>query len=80
MEKDVSTYDITQIPNADGNDCASSSSTVGLLRRLASWGVEVHGIAPIPEKDQTKTQYHNLFFLWMSFLVNLFWSVTLLTA
>ncbi|KAF9640718.1 putative purine-cytosine permease fcy22 protein [Lasiodiplodia theobromae] len=68
VEKDAAIHDTTQLPKGDD---VSSSSTASLLRRLTSWGVEVRGIAPVPEKDQTKTQYHNVFFLWLSMLVNL---------
>lgn len=68
VEKDAAIHDTNQLPKGDD---VSSSSTASLLRRLTSWGVEVRGIAPVPEKDQTKTQYHNVFFLWLSMLVNL---------
>ncbi|EOD46937.1 putative purine-cytosine permease fcy22 protein [Neofusicoccum parvum UCRNP2] len=67
VEKSGSICEVKQVKDDD----ASSSSTTKLLRRLTSWGVEVRGIAPVPEKDQTKTQYHNIFFVWMSMLTNL---------
>lgn len=60
-----------QLPTTIKDDDASSSSTTKVLRKLTSWGVEVRGIAPVPEKDQTKTQYHNIFFVWLSMLTNL---------
>ncbi|KAL0258127.1 hypothetical protein SLS55_007299 [Diplodia seriata] len=64
VENDAAVYDTNQPSKRHQN-------TTSLLRRLTSWGVEVRGIAPVPEKDQTKTQYHNVFFLWLSMLVNL---------
>ncbi|KAK7700781.1 hypothetical protein SLS57_011973 [Botryosphaeria dothidea] len=62
---------VNQHPTTAKDDDASSSSTAKFLRKLTSWGVEVRGIAPVPEKDQTKTQYINILFVWLSMLTNL---------
>ncbi|KAI0263039.1 cytosine-purine permease [Gloeopeniophorella convolvens] len=41
-----------------------------LTRVLKSWGVETHGITPIPDEDRTDPRLHQLFFVWLSANLN----------
>ncbi|EXJ84727.1 NCS1 family nucleobase:cation symporter-1 [Capronia epimyces CBS 606.96] len=46
------------------------------LQRLASWGVELHGVTPVPVEDRTSTRYINIFFVWFTMSINLLPIVT----
>ncbi|KAL6303234.1 NCS cytosine-purine permease [Sparassis latifolia] len=35
-------------------------------QKLLVWGVEARGILPVPVEHRTDTQYHKLFFIWLS--------------
>ncbi|KIP10745.1 hypothetical protein PHLGIDRAFT_100554 [Phlebiopsis gigantea 11061_1 CR5-6] len=36
------------------------------MKKLLSWGVEARGILPVPPQQRTDTQYHKIFFIWLS--------------
>ncbi|KAG5642599.1 hypothetical protein DXG03_002497 [Asterophora parasitica] len=40
-------------------------------RRLLTWGVESRGIQPVPPEERTDTQYHKIFFIWLSANTNI---------
>ena len=37
---------------------------------LAKLGVEVRGIDPVPVEERIKTDYYNIFLMWMAMLCN----------
>ncbi|KAH7911759.1 permease for cytosine/purines, uracil, thiamine, allantoin-domain-containing protein [Hygrophoropsis aurantiaca] len=49
----------------------------GWLQRLtvilARWGIETHGIAPIPAKARTDTRWYQMFFVWFSSNMNIYY-------
>ncbi|KAI0072095.1 NCS cytosine-purine permease [Panus rudis PR-1116 ss-1] len=42
-----------------------------LTKKLLHWGVEARGITPVPVSQRTDTQYHKIFWLWLSFNFNI---------
>jgi hypothetical protein len=63
---DISTSDVVISESQSYND-----SKVSLWRWLAKWGVEVRGIEPVPVEERVKTDYYNIFFMWISIMCNL---------
>lgn len=53
---------------------ADSESRVekhGVWKWLVKLGVEVRGIEPVPVEERVKTDYYNIFFMWISIMCNL---------
>ncbi|KAL3472356.1 permease for cytosine/purines, uracil, thiamine, allantoin-domain-containing protein [Aspergillus californicus] len=46
------------------------------LSKIASWGVEVQGTAPVPADQKTDKRYINVFFVWFTMSTNLLPIVT----
>ncbi|KAF2085523.1 purine-cytosine permease FCY22 [Saccharata proteae CBS 121410] len=63
-------------PQEETSTTGLGSRIGALLPKLTSLGVEVRGIAPVPVEEQTKTQYHNMLFLWLAMICNLLPIVT----
>lgn len=38
---------------------------------LSKLGVEVRGIEPVPEEERVKTDYYNIYLMWMAIMCNL---------
>lgn len=62
---DISTADIAVSESQSYNDIPS------IWKWLAKWGVEVRGIEPVPVEERVKTDYYNIFFMWMAIMCNL---------
>lgn len=41
------------------------------LSRIANWGVELRGVAPVPIEERTDTRFINVFFVWFTLSTNL---------
>lgn len=41
------------------------------LSRIANWGVELRGVAPVPIEERTDTRSINVFFVWFTLSTNL---------
>ncbi|KAI0028765.1 permease for cytosine/purines, uracil, thiamine, allantoin-domain-containing protein [Vararia minispora EC-137] len=73
-EKAPSVFDVVDpaFSSAAEKDLLSSSPSppLGWLERLTrflrTWGVETHGIEPVPQIARTDTRTYQLFFLWFS--------------
>ncbi|KAJ8509482.1 hypothetical protein ONZ45_g8353 [Pleurotus djamor] len=62
--------DVHSIDSA--HDSSHSGYFSGLSEKLRGWGVETRGIQPVPPHERTDTQYHKIFFIWMSSNFNIF--------
>lgn len=58
-----------------GNDPLAGPLPLRWLRRvstfLAHYGVETHGIAPIPREERLETRWYQMFFVWFSANMNI---------
>lgn len=41
------------------------------LSRIANWGVELRGVAPVPIEERTDARFINVFFVWFTLSTNL---------
>ncbi|KAH7910973.1 permease for cytosine/purines, uracil, thiamine, allantoin-domain-containing protein [Hygrophoropsis aurantiaca] len=66
--------ELTADPTAQVDDLEVYKPT-GWLQRLtlflARWGVETHGIAPIPAEVRVDTRWYQMFFMWFSANMNI---------
>ncbi|KAJ5902169.1 hypothetical protein N7495_002697 [Penicillium taxi] len=46
------------------------------LNKIASWGIELRGIAPVPIEERTDKRFINVFFVWFTMSTNLLPIVT----
>lgn len=65
-EKTVDKDDVEcqKIENGIVENFATPRSLAGLLKKLATAGVEMRGLEPIPVEARTHTKYYNLFTLF----------------
>jgi hypothetical protein len=61
----ISTSDIA-VAESDTYDWKRS-----IWKLLTKLGVEVRGIEPVPIEERVKTDYYNIFFMWMAIMCNL---------
>ncbi|KAG0707997.1 cytosine-purine permease [Suillus ampliporus] len=58
-----------------GNDLEDSRYHTGFLRRitllLSRYGIETHGIAPVPVEERLDTRWYQMFFVWFSANMNI---------
>ncbi|KAG2150826.1 cytosine-purine permease [Suillus clintonianus] len=58
-----------------GNDLEGNHYHTGFLRRttllLSRWGIETHGIAPVPAEERLETRWYQMFFVWFSSNMNI---------
>ncbi|KAG1779466.1 purine-cytosine permease [Suillus placidus] len=58
-----------------GNDLEGSRYHTGFLRRttqlLSRYGIETHGIAPVPAEERLETRWYQMFFVWFSANMNI---------
>ncbi|KAL2828679.1 permease for cytosine/purines, uracil, thiamine, allantoin-domain-containing protein [Aspergillus cavernicola] len=73
LEKPPSTVLVTDIATAESQDVRSPRAW---LSKIASWGIEVRGIAPVPVEERTDRRYINVFFVWFTMSTNLLPIVT----
>lgn len=78
LEKSASSANIPQAGSSP--QYAQVHNVTAFLKMLASWGVEVRGIQPVPVEERTKDNYANMFFHWCTMLLNLLPIVTGMTA
>ncbi|KAI0313646.1 hypothetical protein OF83DRAFT_1165502 [Amylostereum chailletii] len=63
-----------EVPDLQGTSASDSVDGFGprqtrlqkVTNVLKSWGVEVHGIDPVPEEERTDQRLHQMFFVWLS--------------
>ncbi|KAG1729730.1 cytosine-purine permease [Suillus lakei] len=57
------------------DDLEDSRHLIGFLRRttqlLSRYGIETHGIAPVPAEERLETRWYQLFFVWFSSCTNI---------
>ncbi len=41
------------------------------LTKLSAWGIEVHGVEPVPLEERTDKRFINVFFVWFTMSTNL---------
>lgn len=84
MEKEGESIPDIQIRDRDLEKCDSSTthensspvpkngsrSFTSIFKRLASWGVELRGIQPVPVEERTKDNYANMLYHWCTMLLN----------
>ncbi|KAI0481301.1 permease for cytosine/purines, uracil, thiamine, allantoin-domain-containing protein [Xylariaceae sp. FL0804] len=76
-KKDSGTAVSTNIPvDMDVAESRKYSSVKSWLGKMASWGVEVRGMTPIPWEERTDTRFINVFFVWFTMSTNLLPIVT----
>lgn len=58
-----------------GNDLEGGQYYTGFLRRatqlLSRYGIETHGIAPVPAEERIETRWYQMFFVWFSANMNI---------
>ncbi|KAG1815189.1 permease for cytosine/purines, uracil, thiamine, allantoin-domain-containing protein [Suillus subaureus] len=58
-----------------GNDLEGSRYYTGFFRRttqlLSRYGIETHGIAPVPAEERLETRWYQMFFVWFSANMNI---------
>ncbi|KAJ7034539.1 purine-cytosine permease [Mycena alexandri] len=54
----------------DDSEAADTSFFQRLTQLLGRWGVETHGIAPIPREERVDSRIYQLFLLWLSSNLN----------
>ncbi|KAG1868519.1 permease for cytosine/purines, uracil, thiamine, allantoin-domain-containing protein [Suillus subluteus] len=58
-----------------GNDLEGNRYHTGFLRRttqlLSRYGIETHGIAPVPAEERLETRWYQMFFVWFSANMNI---------
>ncbi|KAF4628333.1 hypothetical protein G7Y89_g9826 [Cudoniella acicularis] len=69
-ESDIFTSDVAVIEPENYKEKTS------IWAWLSKWGVEVRGIDPVPMEERTKTNYYNIFLMWMAIMCNLLPIVT----
>ncbi|EXJ93804.1 NCS1 family nucleobase:cation symporter-1 [Capronia coronata CBS 617.96] len=74
MEKATSSPVVQDI--AEGQAEPNQSLKHPILQKLASWGVELHGVTPVAVEERTNTRYINIFFVWFTMSINLLPIVT----
>ena len=52
-------------------ELASIPGAAGLLRNIASYGIELRGSSPVPINERINTRTINLFTLWFTMSLNL---------
>jgi hypothetical protein len=71
-DKPPATVSYTDVAIAElQHDCSPKA----WLSKIASWGVELRGIAPVPLEERTDKRYINVFFVWFTMSTNLLPSV-----
>ncbi|KAG2146356.1 cytosine-purine permease [Suillus clintonianus] len=69
------TVEQKQSNEAAGNDLEDNRYHTGFLRRttqlLSRYGIETHGIAPVPAERRLETRWYQLFFVWFSPCMNI---------
>lgn len=59
----------------DDSHMEDSRYHIGFLRRttklLSRYGIETHGIVPVPAEERLETRWYQLFFVWFSSCMNL---------
>ncbi|KAL4944299.1 hypothetical protein BDV06DRAFT_233614 [Aspergillus oleicola] len=69
------TIDLTDIATAESQPITLTAPKTW-LSKIASWGIEVQGIAPVPPEQRTDKRYINVFFVWFTMSTNLLPIVT----
>jgi hypothetical protein len=41
------------------------------LNKISAWGIEVHGVEPVPLEERTDKRFINVFFVWFTMSTNL---------
>lgn len=71
----VSPADLASVKPTGNHDLEDSRYHTGFLRRttqlLSRYGIETHGIAPVPAEERLETRWYQMFFVWFSANMNI---------
>lgn len=71
----VSPADLASDKPVGHHDLEDSRYYTGFLRRttqlLSRYGIETHGIAPVPAEERLETRWYQMFFVWFSANMNI---------
>lgn len=60
---------ITDLDVAESQNITSAPKP--WLAKLTSWGIETHGVTPVPLEERTDQRFINVFFVWWTMSTNL---------
>lgn len=61
--------DVLDVGVAESQDY--SPSPRGWMAKIASWGVELRGVTPVPIEERKDLRFINVFFVWFTMSTNL---------
>ncbi|KAL4789137.1 permease for cytosine/purines, uracil, thiamine, allantoin-domain-containing protein [Aspergillus venezuelensis] len=76
VEEPTSAVDIATAESAHHHSGKLSRVPEKWVSRIANWGVELRGVAPVPIEERTDSRFVNVFFVWFTLSTNLLPIVT----